>query len=295
MKLAIVIIATFISHMMFASAIGLRVLLNKGAALPSGETCSATEWSSVSSTISAIVKSRRRNLRQLQTFPSWCAEKCKGFAKGHCQGQHDRCDGYRRLDDGETVSAPSTLISNEAIAPASAPVTETVFPKARNLVATCDEGISQVNTALNTLATQVSPQCRSVLMAPREVTCLTAIDDCNIQKIRLMNADTDTVLVENFASGMSFCRWGPMISFEAVNDKCVCNVQFNLKNSFGQVIHSRFEFYRPFVLFSNSAPNAQGVVDIYGNRLNVGAYTLEYYPDSDPSMTTKITFNVNNC
>lgn len=297
MKLAIAIIATFISHILFTSAVelGIRVLLNKGAALPSGETCSSTEWSSVSSTISTIVKSRRRNLRQLQTFPSWCAEKCKGYAKGHCQGQHDRCDGYRRLDDGETVSAPSTPITDLVTAPASAPIKETFFPKTRKLVATCEEGVSQVNTALNTLATQVSPQCRSVLMAEREVTCLTAIDDCSIQKMRLMNTETDKVIVENFTNGMSFCRSGPPITFEAINDKCVCNVQFNLKNAWGQVIHSRFEFYRPFVLFSNSAPNAQGVVDLYGTRLNVGAYTLEYYPDSNPGMTTKLSFNVNNC
>ena len=156
MKFTILLFVMFNAHNFVASAteLGIRVLLNKGAALPSGETCSSTEWSSISSTISTIVKSRRRNLRQLQTYPSWCAEKCRGFAKGFCQGQHDRCDGYRRLDDGETVSSPTTLNTDQPVStpPASAPIQETLSPTARNPVTTCGEGLSQVNAALNALA-----------------------------------------------------------------------------------------------------------------------------------------------
>lgn len=298
MKLAFLFFAIFNVNLHFASAIelGLRVLLNKGVALSSGETCSTTEWSTVATTIKTIAKGRRRNLRQLQTFPSWCAEKCKGFAKGYCQGQHAKCEGYRRLEAGQTASAPATTPEIVlAPAPAPAPIKQSLFPKARNLAASCVEGISQVNTALDTLATQVSPPCSSVLLAVREVTCLTEIDDCDIQKVRLMNADTDTVIVDNFTSGMSFCSSGPKITFEAINDKCVCNVQFNLKNAGGQVIFSRFEFYRPFVLFSNSVPNAQGVVNLYGNRLSPGAYTLEYYPDSNIGAATELQFTVNSC
>jgi hypothetical protein len=146
------------------------------------------------------------------------------------------------------------------------------------------------------LEPSLSAQCRIVLNAQREFSCLTSIVDCDIQRIRLMNADTDNAITENFSSGMSICRTGPRITFEAINDSCVCNVQFILKNSAGSIIHSRFEFYRPFVAFSNSAPNAQGVVDLYGARFsNTGTYTLEYYPDSDTSLMNSITFTVVNC
>jgi hypothetical protein len=116
---------------------------------------------------------------------------------------------------------------------------------------------------------------------------------CDIQRVQLMNADTETVIDDNFQNGESFFRLGPRITFEAINDSCVCNVQFVIKNSAGSIIHSRFEFYRPFVAFSNSAPNAQGVVDLYGARFsNTGSYTLEFYPDSDPSKTRSIAFTV---
>jgi hypothetical protein len=231
----------------------------------------------------------------LITYPSWCAEKCKGYAKGFCQGQHEKCDGYRRLENGQPVFAPPDTALEPASAPAPAPIKDNLFPKTRKLVSSCADGVSQVNIALNELAGQVSTPCRSVLLAQREVTCLSDIMNCDIQKMRLMNADTDTVIVDSFTSGMSFCSSGPRITFEAINDKCVCNVQFILKNSSGRVIHSRFEYYRPFVLFSNSAPNAQGVVDLYGNRFAPGTYTLEYYPDSNPGATIKLPFTVNNC
>jgi hypothetical protein len=60
-----------------------------------------------------------------------------------------------------------------------------------------------------------------------------------------MNADTDKVMVEDITrkSGMSFRRSGPRVTSEAINDGCVCNAQFNIKNSAGQLIHRRFEFY----------------------------------------------------
>ena len=214
-------------------------------------------------------------------------------SRGFCQGQGASCNGYRRLEDGETVSAPAAtpdtaFVTTPAPSAAQTPIMESLFPKTRQLVATCAEGISQVNTALNTLATQVSPPCRSVLLSEREVTCLTEIDVCEIQKIRLLNAYTDAVIVDSFTSGMSFCSCGPRITFEAINDRCVCNVQ-------GQAVHSRFEFYRPIVLFSNSLPNAQGVVDLYGRNLAAATYSLEYYPDSTLGATVKLSFKVKPC
>ena len=297
MKLTLLVIAILCLHIFPTSAIdiGLRILLNKGAT--TGTECTAAEMSIMLNTIDAVVHSRRRNLRQLPSYPSWCAQKCIGQAKGSCVSTDPRCDGYRRLENELPASAPAATPEDPFVpsAPAPAPTKEN-SPKTRDLAITsCADGISKANAELDALAKTLSSTCSSLLMAPRDVTCLTEIDNCDIQRMRLMNADTDTVLVESFQSGMSFCASGPAITFEAINDKCVCNVQFNLKNAAGQVIQSRFEYFRPFVLYSNSAPNALGVVNLYGTKLAVGAYTLEYYPDQDTSKTSAITFNVDQC
>jgi hypothetical protein len=277
-----------------AANLGIRLLLNKGVDLPTGETCTDAEWASITNVIDAATASTRRNLRRLPSYPAWCDEKCKGFTKGRCQGRHPDCDGYRRLEDSKVSSIANTAETVPLLQEKSKGIS---LPNIRDLFksTTCEGQISELNTALNNLGPSLSSQCRSVLNAPREFTCLSIINNCAIQKIRLMNTDNDSVMVDNFKSGMSFCNSGPRITFEAINDSCVCNVQLTLKNSAGNVIQSRFEFYRPFVLYSNSAPNSQGAVDLYGTRLNIGSYSLEYYPDSDPTKVKTITFKVNNC
>jgi hypothetical protein len=266
-----------------ASDFALRILLNKGQTLPTGESCTGAEWSSILSTIDATINSRRRNLRRLPQYPAWCEQKCVGFADGTCIGRHPSCNGYRELNGQEESNAADTPKSYDRF-----------YNNVRDLFSstTCQGQIDELNTALNNLEPTLSSQCQAVLDSQREFTYLTTINNCDIQRIRLMNADTDTVMVEDFKNGMSFRRSGPRVTFEAINDSCVCNVQFNIKNSAGQIIHSRFEFYRPFVAFSNSVPNAQGVVDLYGARFGIGSYTLEYYPDNDTSKTLTIAFTV---
>ena len=298
MKLTLVVIAILnVVHVLPTAAIevGLRVLLNQGT--PLGVECNADEWMQVSDTTSAVVNSRRRNLRQLQTYPTWCAEKCRGFAKGTCIGVHYLCKGYRRLENGEPMSAPATSPEMDFVsAPAPAPIKSSVLLQPRNLeISSCADGISKLNTALDKLAQQVSPSCNSLLMAPRDVTCLTNIDKCNIHKMSLVNADSGAQLVENFTNGMSFCSNGPKITFQAITDGCVCDVMFTLKNSAGDVIHNRLEFDHPFVLYSHSAASGRGKVNLHGKRLAVGAYTLEYYPDDKSSMTSVIKFDVKQC
>ena len=298
MKLTLVL-AIFNLHAFATSAIdvGFRVLLNNGVP-NSAMVCTDSEMLSVSDTMYAVIKSRRRNLRQLPTFPSWCAQKCVGQAKRSCIGGHPLCDGYRRLENKLPASAPAATPEDPFVpsAPAPAPIKESLDPKTRDLeITSCTDGVHKLNTELDKLANQVSSSCNSLIMAPRDVTCYTEIDDCTVQRIRLMNTETQLPIQENFKSGMSLCASGPAITFEAINDRCVCNVQLNLKNAAGQMIQSRFEYFRPFVLYSNSPPNAQGVVYLWGRKLAVGAYTLEYYPDSNPGMMSTIEFNVNQC
>jgi hypothetical protein len=266
-----------------ATDFGIRILLNKGQTLPTGETCNGTEWSSILSTIDTTINSRRLSLRKLPVYPAWCEQKCVGFADGTCIGRHPSCNGYRQLHEQEDSSM------------ATIPKPYSFYRSLRDLFVstTCQGQITELNNALNNLKPSLSTQCQTVLDSQREFTCLTTIEGCDIQRIRLMNADNDTVLVDDFTSGMSIRRSASRtVTFEAINDSCVCNVQFIIKNSAGQIIHSRFEFYRPFVAFSNSVPNALGVVDLYGARFSIGSYTLEYYPDNDTSKTQRIAFTV---
>jgi hypothetical protein len=105
------------------------------------------------------------------------------------------------------MSAPATSPEMEFVsAPAPAPIKSSVLPQPRHLeITSCANEISKLNTALEKLAQQVSPSCNSLLMAPRDVTCLTTIDKCNIHKMSLVNADSGARLVENFTIAMSFC------------------------------------------------------------------------------------------
>jgi hypothetical protein len=264
--------------------LAIRVLFNHGQSLPTGEKCTDEEWASIIATVDATMTSQRRALK---SYPKWCKEKCKGYTDNTCIGRHPACDGYRRLDSDYGTGTEIDANARDVV-----PLSES-----RDLFksTTCSEQQAELNAVLNNLEPSLSTDCQAVLKAQREFECLTTITDCDIQRIQLMDADSDTVLEPNFQSGMSVCRWGPTITFEAISDSCVCNVQFVLKNAAGSVIQSRFEYYRPFLLFSNSHPNAQGVVNLYGARLRSGNYTLETYPDSDPSMTRTIAFTVARC
>ena len=111
--------------------LAVRLLLNKRESLPSAQGCTSTDWEIIVKTTEATydATNARRNLRRLQTYPSWCAEKCKGFAKGFCQGRHPKCEGYRRLQEKTAATASAPAISPELApptAPALAPVTKIV-------------------------------------------------------------------------------------------------------------------------------------------------------------------------
>ena len=161
---------------------------------------------------------------------------------------------------------------------------------------TCHDDINEINASLDEVKSTFTATsgCKAVLDSPREYECLTNIDNCRILKIQLLNADTDGVVTDSFASGMSFCSSVP-VAFRAINDPCVCNVQFNVKNSSDLLIHDLFAYHEPYVSFYHGEPNAGGQVDIYGKKLAAGTYSLDYYPDSDQSLLKTITFTVKNC
>lgn len=188
-----------------------------------------------------------------------------------------------------------------ATAPVLAPATKIVKKRSRMRITslfapTCQNDINEFNASLDEVKATFSATsgCKAVLDSSREYECLTTIDNCRIKKIQLLNADTDGVVTGSFASGMSFCSSVP-VAFRAINDPCVCNVQFNLKNSSGLLIHNHFAYHEPYVSFYHGEPNAGGQVNIYGKKLAAGTYSLDYYPDSVQSLLKTITFTVKNC
>ena len=296
MKFSLVLTIVSIHICRVSADLAVRLLLNKGETLSTAQSCTGQEWETIVQTTEATYDAiyARRNLRRLQTFPSWCAEKCKGFAKGYCQGRHPKCEGYRRLQAKNAANAPA--ISPE-LAPATAPALAPVIKIAKKLsiralfAPTCQDDINEINASLEQVKSSFNSAsgCKAVLNSPREYECLTTIDNCRIQKIQLLNAADASVLKDSFTSGMSVCANVPVM-FRAVKDPCVCNVQFNLKDSNGLVIHDHFVFHEPYV--SHTEPNADGQL---GQKLTVGTYSLDYYPDSDKGLLKTITFPVNNC
>ena len=280
---------------------GVRLLVNDGYELPAVPEC--TNLDSIQHETEYMYEqlARRRNLRRVPTYPSFCRNVCRGIAKGYCQGLHPQCNGYRRLEQAVTApgASPESVV---ATAPALAPVRK--IAKKRTLpesvfksgTATCEEDVAFLNNGLDGLKDSfgAGSACGKLLSAPRTYECLTTIDNCRVQKIELLNANTDTVVNSNFATGMSFCGKAFPIAFRAVKDPCVCNVLFTLKDSTGAVISSHEAIRHPYVSFDHSQRDANGVVNVYGKSLTEGSYKLEYYPDSDQSLQKDITFSVHN-
>lgn len=293
MKILFVITIVCVHFYRISAQVGVVLLLNNGEA---SQSCNGTEWATIVEATEATIDAlyARRNLRRAQTYPAWCAQKCVGYAKGYCQGRHPACNGYRRRE-AVVRSQPSSAFAPAPApiaAPAPAPTTAPAFAP----VTACQEDKDVINASLDQIknTNSFTAGCTAVLTSPREYKCLASIDNCRIQKVQLMNAGTDAVAVSNFTSGMSFCS-SATIAFKAINDPCVCNVQFNLKNSSGTVIHSHFAYHEPYVHFDHSKPNDNGQVDIYGQTLGAGTYTLDYYPDQDESLLKNISFTVNSC
>jgi hypothetical protein len=83
--------------------------------------------------------------RGLRTYAAYCANSCAGYAKGRCLALN--CVGYRR----------------------------SVMESVRELFwsSNCDNQKSEVNNVLNNIVNnqQVSNNCKSYIMAPRQLTC----------------------------------------------------------------------------------------------------------------------------
>lgn len=89
--------------------------------------------------------------RDLKTYPRYCANSCKGIAAGRCMALN--CKKYRQRRTS-------------------------LRPKRDLFYSTsCDNQKSEMNNLLTNIQNQLSPQCRSLLNAPRKMTCFNA-DQC---------------------------------------------------------------------------------------------------------------------
>jgi hypothetical protein len=130
--------------------------------------CTSWEWNFIQTQFYVMSGKQRRGLRgnetstppmnitdtaerQLQTWPRECANPCAGVLPGRCLAA--KCKGYRR-----------TLVDS---------IMSIAQLNDRNLywATNCENQKSEVNNLLNNIKWQVGPRCRSLIDAPREMTC----------------------------------------------------------------------------------------------------------------------------
>lgn len=98
--------------------------------------------------------------RELVTYPRYCANRCKGYAPGRCLAM--KCRGYRQRRTNTVGSTPLSLRHAQ-----------------RDLFYStgCSNQISEMKNLLRNIRRQLGRRCRSLLNAPRKMTCFNT-DDC---------------------------------------------------------------------------------------------------------------------
>ena len=91
--------------------------------------------------------------RDLEVYTKECKNSCKGIAAGRCMALN--CKGYRKLGASEADPKPSSL-----------------RPKRDLFYSTgCDNQKSEMNNLLTNIQSNLGARCRSLLNAPRKMTC----------------------------------------------------------------------------------------------------------------------------
>ena len=155
----------------------LQVLLNNGNSHYCidrwNNCCTSTEWNLISTKVYAM-SSNQRDLegtsdvavisnstlsdnstdldvdRDLATsYPRYCANNCAGYATGRCMALN--CRGYRRAT---AESQPSLRPKRDLFYSTS-----------------CDNQKSEMNNLLTNIQNELGPRCRSLLNAPRKMSC----------------------------------------------------------------------------------------------------------------------------
>lgn len=166
----------------------LRVLLNRGEPMATGEICNATEWNLINATITTLSQNQRRDLlrgnenkfanrkrmeddpmnsgshRDLATYPAYCKNTCQLFPPKRCLAV--ACKGYRR----ERITVRGLM--GDAVN-SNHPNTGGWSDRERDLFysTSCSNQKSEMKNWLNNLAYQVSFNCSKLLRAPRNMTC----------------------------------------------------------------------------------------------------------------------------
>ena len=157
----------------------LQVLLNNGNSHYCidrwNNCCTSTEWSFIQSKVYAMSQNQRDleeepvvvealdntthvanstdTERDLASYPGYCANSCRGIAEGRCMALN--CRGYRKLGASEDESKSSSL-----------------RPKRDLFYSTgCDNQKSEMNNLLTNIQSNLGARCRSLLNAPRKMTC----------------------------------------------------------------------------------------------------------------------------
>jgi hypothetical protein len=189
---AFICVLLLLANQVIGSFYTLQVLLNNGNSHYCidrwNNCCTSTEWNLISSRAYAMAQNQRylesnsdnlnddsnidvlRNStqndnnnidtdRDLKTYRGFCSSKCAGYATGRCLAL--KCRGYRqRRTEGD--GSKSSL----------RPIQRAVF-----YATGCDNQKSEMNNLFNNMQHELGPRCKSLLNAPRNMTCYNT-DDC---------------------------------------------------------------------------------------------------------------------
>jgi hypothetical protein len=240
----------------------IRMLFNNGVPLPSNQTCNVWDNLKINQAFDGAIK--RRNLRadgvadqgERNLWPAYCQRNCAGYVKNTCRATG--CKGYRRglgvssgQDSGDTID--------------------------------CSDQIKDINSKLDSLIAkrEVSSSCRTLLMAPRSVSCYNDVVHGEIEAVSVW--DLRNITVFDGTSGKSICR-SPVYFVQVKVNTCVDTVLTVLTDPKGAIITSNSSVAAPYL----------GVID--GALLKLtGMYTVVATPDGFVDKKKTMSFEVKEC
>jgi hypothetical protein len=214
---------------------------------------------------------RRVGDRSLQTSLD-CKALCAGSVSPYCHVT--RCSGRRRLHEDSDKDHSLALSNWNERSLLSAP--------------TCDSGIAELNTALNSLLPQLSSMCRPLVKKYRDVSCFDDRDTSSIDSFSLWNTYTDIVVKDRLVNGDSICYSTSPLTIEANSNTCVNNLQFKMEGPI-KVVQNQIGA-GPYALFGFDTDD-----NFIGSVLPVGKYTITTKLAGSNLPNTQVTFSITKC
>lgn len=154
----------------------------------------------------------------------------------------------------------------------------------------CDKKIMAVNNTLNSLKTTLTPKCRALVNAPRDIACRESVE-CAVDYLNLYNATGFKIQQERFPeTGGRICA-SDMVTFEAVPTF-----------DFGKIVFHIIPLASPKKMKKSSDDKApyfmmgHNLKKLDGMNFEAGlTYTVSAFIEPNPGNGKNVTFTVDNC